>query len=80
LFEAAITLPDAVKWCEKQSKYIGKNFWLAEYAWTAFNAALDAVVIHMPECDPGEVIQYGFAVEDFRESIQSTGLGLKVLP
>jgi hypothetical protein len=51
-----------------------------QIAFEVFNAALDAVVIQMPECDPGEVIQYGFAVEDFRESIQSTGLGLKVMP
>ena len=46
----------------------------------AFNAALDAVVIELPDCDPGEVIPYGLAVDDCRTAIESTGLGLKVLP
>jgi hypothetical protein len=65
-------------------------------AWWAFNAALDAVVIEFPERDAKgsgspdseigasleqyEAVAYNFALDDCRSAIQSTGLGLKVLP
>lgn len=49
LFEATVELPDGAVWCPDQAKYIGMNFWLADYAWHAFNAALDAVVIELPK-------------------------------
>ena len=50
----------------------------AHFAWQAFNVALDAVVIELPF-----VIDYtgsDLAIEDCRAAIESTGLGLKVLP
>ena len=44
--------------------------------WAAFNAALDAVVIRMPDEEPG----YMYYAPDVHTAIESTGLGLKVLP
>lgn len=50
-------------------------------AWWAFNAALDAVEIDLPE-KWGEYTESGFAacsaIDDCRDAIESTGLGLKV--
>lgn len=67
-----------------------------ECAWQAFNAALDAVEIHLPERDAKgsgspdsemgasleqyEAVAYNFALADCRAAIEQTGLGLKVLP
>ena len=65
-------------------------------AWIAFNAALDAVVIELPERDTSSAggpdsemgpsyeqvdgCGYNYALDDCRAAIESTGLGLKVLP
>lgn len=50
-------------------------------AWLAFNAALDAAAIQMPNrfeySDPDAA---GAAIFDCATAIKSTGLGLKVLP
>ena len=51
--------------------------------WSAFNAALDAVVIGLPGSSgwPCEFADgFNSALGECRDSIKSTGLGLKVLP
>lgn len=56
--------------------------------WYAFNAALDAVVIELPEDRSmsqnhereSARLAHNDAVEDCRAAIESTGLGLKVKP
>ena len=45
--------------------------------WQAFNAALDCVVIELPEYTE-EVRQYGYAAADVHSAIESTNLGIKV--
>lgn len=47
--------------------------------WRAFNAALDAVEIVLPEYTD-DARQYGYSVADVIAAIESTGLGLKVKP
>lgn len=49
LFEQHMSIPESVKWSDETNSYIGQNFWLVDYAWEAFNAALDAVEIELPE-------------------------------
>lgn len=58
-------------------------------AWSGFNAALDAVVIEfVGEYEPTETGEHAQQValvancmlDDCRDAIESTGLGLKVLP
>lgn len=61
--------------------YIGHDTHLA---WSAFNAALDCVVIELPKL-PGEmnslspwVKGYEVCIKDSRAAIESTNLGIKV--
>lgn len=65
-----------------------------QVAWEVFNAALDAVVIELPERDTSsaggpdsemgpsyeqvEGCGYNYALDDCRAAIESTGLGIKV--
>ena len=78
LFEAAYLekyFYPADRWSLVPEKYRTQH---AEVAWWAFNAALDAVVIELPTS-----LQYtgsGEAISACRKAIESTGLGLKVLP
>lgn len=49
--------------------------------WAAFNAALDAVVITLPEWqqyDDDFTAGTAFAIDDCRAAIESTNLGLKI--
>ena len=50
--------------------------------WEGFNAALDCVVIELPEkyieCDTLAESAYDEAVDDCRAAIESTNLGIKV--
>lgn len=78
LFEQKVQLPDTVKWCGIQHKYMGENFWLADYAFGAFNAALDAVVIVLPSDPNEEFCDRRAAIDGCRAAIESTGLGIKV--
>lgn len=85
LFEAAITLPQTVKWCNEQKKYIGQNFWLADYAFEAWNAALDSVVVELPKKYGQHSIvahasfeQFNIGVDQSRAAIESTSLGIKI--
>lgn len=48
LYESHVVLPDTVQWDEGTKSYTGANFWLAQFGWDAFNAALDAVEIELP--------------------------------
>lgn len=84
LFEQEVQLPDTVKWCSIQSKYTGENFWLADYAFGAFNAALDAVVILLPSPYPSVFYgaeEFADGIERCREFIKENNpLGLKVKP
>lgn len=55
------------------------------WAWSAWRAALDAVVIELPETigvyfHPESDREQAFDPDDVRAAIESTGLGLKVLP
>ena len=67
----------------------------SEKSWLAFNAALDAVEIELPERDVKgsgspdsemgasleqyEAVAYNFALEDCRAAIESTNFGLKII-
>lgn len=50
--------------------------------WSAFNAALDCVLIELPEkyieCDTLAESAYDEAVDDCRAAIESTNLGIKI--
>lgn len=83
LFEAAYLKKyfyQADRWSLIPEKYRTQH---AEIAWWAFNAALDAVVIELPE-KWGEYSEEGYhfcvAIDECRAAIESTGLGLKVKP
>lgn len=85
LFESRIVLPDGVKWCPSLGKYIGKNFWLADYAWRAVNEMLDAVTIELPARTNSSLTRIGAlldaehnaTIEECRAAIAATGLGIK---
>lgn len=86
LYESRVVLPDTVQWNEGIKSYTGVNFWLAQFGWDAFNAAMDAVEIELPSkfenAPPYASFQGGW--NDMREeaidAITATGLGLKVKP
>ena len=85
LFEAAYLKKyfyPAERWSLVPEKYRTQH---AEIAWWAFNAALDAVEIELPEKvgeDNGGCIHdssiYDEAVDECRAAIESTNLGLKI--
>lgn len=56
---------------ERHSEYV-----MLQSEWLAFNAALDAVCIVMPESELDE--SRAVAIEDCRAAIESTSLGIKV--
>jgi len=56
LFEQHMSIPESVTWSDETNSYVGQNFWLVDYAWEAFNAALDAVEITFP---PQDISHYG---------------------
>ena len=71
-------------WAERHRMPIGRDGVVVDYSaretdacWQAFNAALDAVVIVLPEYTD-EVRQYGYAAADVHSAIESTNLGIKV--
>lgn len=78
-FEAAIDMPPDASWCDQSKKYIGKNFWLADYAWQAFNAALDAVEIQLPEAKwSGDIGDQVMIADCVIAAIEQNSLGLRV--
>jgi hypothetical protein len=81
LFEQLVSIPDSVTWSNETKSYIGQNFWLVDYAWEAFNAALDAVEIELPlqtrEYDRADEY-YNMAIDCCKDSIERTNLGLKI--
>lgn len=79
LYESRVVLPDSVRWNEGTKSYTGANFWLAQFGWDAFNAALDAVEIELPSNrDVNHDKAAISAIDSCRQSIKATGLGLKV--
>lgn len=81
LFEHHMGIPESVTWSNETSSYIGQNFWLVEYAWGAFNAALDIVEIELPEsvqCGNKYYPWEGVCADQFRTTIESLNLGIKV--
>lgn len=53
-----------------------------ESAWSGFNAALDCVVIELPErfvyCSTDSESSYDLAIDECADAIESTNLGIKV--
>ena len=90
LFEQLVSIPDSVTWSDETNSYIGQNFWLVDYAWQGFNAALDCVEIELPEAYyieagdgsgvyPTESIDGNWiAKDDTITSISNLNLGLKI--
>lgn len=77
LYESTVVLPESVRWNEDTKSYTGANFWLAQFGWDAFNAALDAVLIELPDaCSlPDEA---WIARDQCAAAITATGLGLRI--
>ena len=85
LFESTTILPTGVEWDEGSKSYVGTNYWLAMYAWSALNRAIDAVVIELPENKITFQTEERFnirqsTIAQCRAAIESTGLGLMVKP
>jgi hypothetical protein len=90
LFEQHMSIPDSVTWSDETNSYIGQNFWLVDYAWEAFNAALDCVEIELPRLrayPPNEAssdVDYWIdeakweTLSKCRGAITATNLGLKI--
>ena len=82
LFEQSTAIPEGVGWSVETNSYTGKNFWVVQYAWETFNAALDAVVISLPESreiiDEGGWLSYVVDADEVRTAIESTNLGIKI--
>lgn len=81
-FEASIELPYRVVWCEESKKYTGRDFWLADYAWQAFNAGLDSLCIDLPlmDCivDEDGFMHDVMRAKDVRAAIEQTNMGIKI--
>ncbi|MCV0420097.1 MAG: hypothetical protein K5804_17790 [Microbacterium sp.] len=81
-FEASVKLPEGVVWCSDQAKYVGMNYWLADYGFAAFNAALDSLCIELPlmDCivDEDGFIHDVMRAEDVRAAIEQTNMGIKI--
>lgn len=81
LFEAALHRDWAAHLVVLDREGDGYVFGDIDSAWWAFSAALDAVVIELPE-KWGEYSEEGYhfcaAVDECREAIESTNLGIKV--
>jgi len=77
LYESRVVLPDTAQWNEDSKSYTGANFWLAQFGWDAFNAALDAVLIELPDaCSlPDDA---WVARDQCAAAITATGLGLRI--
>lgn len=84
LFEQHMSIPESVVWSDETKSYIGQNFWLVDYAWEAFNAALDAVEIELPskmlrvESDKEWHGVRNGTISACQRSIESLNLGLKI--
>lgn len=76
LFEQSTTIPEGVGWSIETNSYVGKNFWVVQYAWGAFNAALDSVVIELPDYDAN--IKRSIVLDECLTAIESTNLGIKI--
>ena len=96
-FEAIWPMPENCIRCGNTYAATSYKAWQAVefiHRWEGFNAALDAVEIHLPERDAKgsgspdsemgasleqyESVAYNFALEDCRAAIEQTGLGLRV--
>jgi hypothetical protein len=77
MFEARFPLPESVAWCESNHSYIGLSggapWWLYQDRFEVWCAALDAVVIELPE-----PLYFTGCAGAMCESIKSTNLGLKI--
>lgn len=84
LFEVNVLIPSGVVWDKGLQLYVGENFWLVDYAWTAFNAALDAIEIELPEAPDlrsgGGDVHWGITtgIDGCKRSIESLNLGIKI--
>lgn len=81
LYEQKMTLPDTVKWSDQQGCYVGAHFWLAQFGWDSFNAALDSVEIELPNTEGWSEDRAETAacvISECRAAIESTNLGLRV--
>lgn len=45
--------------------------------WRVWQAALDSICVELPKCDPSEVVQYGDALNDFKQSLTAAGVNFK---
>lgn len=89
LFESAAQRDWDKSCCDFERLADGYQNDYTDVAWWAFNAALDAVVITLPDeiridstdtYDHGAEAGFVWGLNGCREAIESTGLGLKVLP
>ena len=81
LFEQLVSIPDSVTWSDETNSYIGQNFWLVDYAWEAFNAALDAVEIDLEPAIRtvgGGPIDGSMYTSEVYKAIESLNLGIKI--
>ena len=81
LFEQLVSIPDSVTWSDETNSYIGQNFWLVDYAWEAFNAALDAVEIDLEPAIRtvgGGPIDGSMYTPEVYKAIESLNLGIKI--
>lgn len=78
LFESTTILPAGVVWNSETKSYEGPNYWLAEYAWSALNRALDSIVIELPQDPNEEFCDRRSAIAACYEAIENTGLGIEI--
>lgn len=81
LFEKKVVLPGTVKWSYEKGCYVGANFWLIQFGWDTFNAALDAVEIDLEQAIrtmPSPITKGTMWTAEVYAAIESTNLGLKV--
>lgn len=60
---------DAEKWRARQAKVLRKR--------PAIDAALDSICVELPQCDPSEAVQYGAALDDFKQALTAAGVPYK---